>query len=411
MQGWPVRIAESPADYERVMALFGEIEGPEEVAYCQERLMHLRYRPELTRYIELDGRVVCAVLLRHDRWLVDGAPLDVGFVENILTHPEYRGRGLFTALLQDSLTFLRGEAFALASLHGPVTLYARLGYAPVRYHSAVTLPAVQATALPSNGRARPFTRDDIGEVSALYAANYGPLAGSEERTAGVWHGLSQWKGALVIEGANRSLTAYAKVEQRFVRRKLRVVEAAAADGQAAAALLQALGRQAQEEGLEEVYLPLAPEHPVARAVLAAGGKARLVGPQAQGSHWGHEDQARVVDLSAALTALAPALSRRLSASIYAGWQGNIAIDTDEGSASLEIDANGVRGTARDGVTQGVLRLPARLLAPLFLGTLGARELVAQPGVEANVPLLGLLGALFPPRWPVSENEDWWIEID
>ncbi len=412
MPEWTVRIAEDPADVERVAALCGEVEGAAEQAYCERRLGHLRYRPEFTRFIELGGRVVSVALLRHDRWLVDGVALDVGFLENILTHPEYRGRGLFSALLGDCLRFLRQERFPLAALHGAVDRYAPFGYMPIRYHAEATVPAAVAAGLPLVGRARAFAPDDLADMSALYAATYGPLAASEERTAGVWHWLlPAMDDVTVLEDVSGLVAGYAWVDQRLVKRKLRVVEATAApDGRAAASLLSAMGARAQAAGLATVYLALPPQHRLVRAVLLAGGEARLAGP-AVPSRWGHADQAQVLDLDAALSTLAPALARRLASSAYAGWQGNIAIDSEQGSVSLEIEGGAVQAAPRDGVTQGVLRLPSRLLAPLLLGTHGASEMTLWPEFQAPGPLLALLDALFPPRWPASENEDWWIETE
>nr|HPL30090.1 hypothetical protein [Anaerolineae bacterium] len=212
------------------------------------------------------------------------------------------------------------------------------------------------------------------------------------------------------EDAGGLVAGYAWVEQRGVRSKLRVVEAAVApDGRGAQSLLAVLGRRARAAGLATVYLPLPPDHPLARAAVLAGGEARLTGPVVRGSRWGHADQAKVLDLGGALDALAPALTRRLALSTYAGWQGNIAIDTERGSASLEINAGAVQAAPRDGVTQGVLRLPSNGLAPLLVGTYGASEMTTWPGFQAPAPLLALLDALFPPRWPTAENEDWWIE--
>lgn len=411
MADWTVRIAEDPADFARVAAFFGEVEGPAEQAYCERRLAHLRYRPEFTRFIEVDSRIACAALLRHDRLLIDGAALDAGFVENILTHPSQRRRGLFTALLNDCLRFLREERFPLCWLHGPASLYAPFGFAPVRYQAQATVPAELAARLPLAGRARPFTPDDLGDVAALYAATYAGLPTSEERTAGVWHWrLPTMDDVTILEDLAGRVAGYAWVSQKAVRAKLRVIEAAVApDGRAAQSLLAILGARARAEGLPTVYLALAPDHPLARAAVVAGGEARLAGPIVPGSRWGHADQAQVLDLAAALDALAPALARRLAASAYAGWQGNIAIDTERGSASLKIGPSAIEAAPRNGVTQGVLRLPGDLLAPLLLGTYGATEMAAQPGFQAPEPLLALLGVLFPPRWPVTENEDWWIE--
>ncbi len=417
MANWMVRIAEDPADYARVAALFAEVEGAAEQANCERRLTFTRYRPEFTRFIEIDGRVAAAALLRHDRWLLDGAGLDSGFLEDILTHPEYRRRGLFTALLRDCLRFLQSEGFPLASLHGPGNLCAPFGYVPVRYHAETTLPAGAAAGLPLAGKARPFSPGDLAGVAGLYAATYSRLAASEERNAGVWQWLlATMDDVMVVEGSPGQVSAYAWIQQRLVRTKLRVTEAATADGRAALSLLAALGGRAQRDGLPTVYLALPPDHPLSRAALANGAEARLGGPIAmdcnsgsEARSCGHADQAQVLDLYAALAALTPALERRLACSGYASWQGSIAIDSDCGSASLEIGPGGIQAAARRPAPAATLRLPAALLAPLFLGTHSARELLARPGVQVDGPLLDLYDTLFPARWPSSENDDWWIE--
>ncbi|MGQ9681765.1 MAG: GNAT family N-acetyltransferase [Anaerolineae bacterium] len=411
MDTWTVRTAESFADYARVAEFFGHFEGPQAHAYCQRRLTFTRHRPEFTRYIEADGQVVSALLLRHERWLLDGATLDAGLVENVLTHPDYRRRGLFTALLNDSLALLRAEGYPLAAIHGDAALHARFGFSPVRYQVEVTLPAERAVALPATGRARPFAPADLGDLAALYDATYAALAAVQERTAGVWQWLLPDLGDVVVmEGAAGPIAGYARVEQRAVLHKLRVTEAAAADGRAAQALLAILGNRARREGLETLYLPLSFEHPLARTALLAGGQVHLAGPSMPGSHWGHADQARVLDLRAALQALAPTLNRRLATSRYAGWTGTLALDTESGGATLELTAGGVRTSPeRDAAPAVAVYLPSALLAPLLLGTYSAQELAAQPGVRVTAPVLALLGALFPARWPCTENEDWWIE--
>jgi predicted N-acetyltransferase YhbS len=440
MSDWRVRSADDPDDFERVAAFFGEMEGAAEQAYCQRRLLHPRYRPELTRFIEGDGRILCAALFRHDRWLVDQLPLDVGFLGNIITHPDYRRRGLFTTLLMDSLQFLRGEGFHLAWLHGAVSLYAPFGFTPVRWHSQVHLPAetarnLRAAARPlgsetrqgapgseerghpssSRPRARPLAEADLPDVGALYAASYGGLPGSEERTAGVWRWLwpELMEHALAIEDAGGRLAAYAYLEPTHVRSRRRVVEAAAADGGAASALLAALADYVESSGPPTtdlpIYLALPLQHPVARAALLAGGEGRLVAPMSAGTRLaGYEEQACLLDPVGTLRALAPALETRLATSTYAGWQGAIAIEGEGVTLALEAGPEGISAGRLRGPVARVLRLPARFQAPLILGTYGARDLVDRAGVDIDEPLLGLLEALFPPLWPASESEDWWL---
>jgi predicted N-acetyltransferase YhbS len=428
MPDWCIKTGEDPADYARVADFFTEAEGEAERYYLERRLCHPRARPGLTRFIEIDGQIASASLFRHDRWLIDGVGLDVAFLLNILTHPTYRGRGLFRALMHDAHTYLRGEGFPLAALHGPVALYSPFGYAPIHYHAQVMLSARDALALPRPARVRHLTSDDVEDVAALYEATYGRLAGSEERTAGVWRWLApelidKPPAALAVEDRNGALAAYARVQQSGKPNRLRVVEAAAADGQAAFTLLHALGEQSLAlSGLPKgsawpIYLPLPPDHGVARAAIQAGGEARLVGPQAAGSRWGHEDQALALDLGTLLRALAPVLARRLDASVYAGWHGTIALDTDGESVALVISPQSAIRNPKSEITIGPIRgfvdsgayVPRRLLAPLALGVYSGREIAAQGNARGPEGLMGLLEILFPPRWPVSENEDWWLQ--
>ncbi len=81
---------------------------------------------------------------------------------------------------------------------------------------------------------------------AVYAATCRSQPAAEERTAGVWRWLlPAMTDVMVLEDAGGLTAGYAWVEQRAVRTKLRVIEAAVApDGRAAWSLLAALGARA-----------------------------------------------------------------------------------------------------------------------------------------------------------------------
>jgi hypothetical protein len=408
-----VQVAADPHAWQRVVAFFKQYGGSAPGIEAERRLLHPRYRDGLARFITVADGIACAALLQHDRWQIDGAVVDSGTVVIILTHPTYRDQGLFGELLSDCLGYFRDEGIPLVQARGPVALLAPFGFTPIYYHALVTIPARLAADLPAYGRVRGLVEADLPEAAALYADTYARLAASAELAPGEWRWrLPDLAAAEVWEDESGAIAAYAVSAQQAGGARQQVSEAAAADTRSALALLQALGTETlraapgASDALSTLQLALPLGHPVARAAVLAGGTARVIAPLENGDPDGNEDQAKVVDLAGALRALAPALMRRLQCSRYLGWQGRIGMDTEEAAVNLEINSQGVRVAPRDAFVDDTLYLPSPLLAPLCLGTYGARDLTAWPGVRLSVTLLGLLDVLFPPRWPSSPNYRW-----
>jgi hypothetical protein len=408
-----VHIAAEPHAWRKVADFFKEYGGPGPRFEVERHLSHPRYRAGLTRFIAADDGIVCAALLQHDRRRIDGAVIDAGTIISILTQPKYRGQGLFGNLSRNCLGYFRDESIPLAQASGPVVLLAPAGFAPICYHAIVTLPARLAAELPANGRVRGMTEADLPDVAALYADNYAALAASADLAPGEWRWrLPDLAAAVIWVDESGAVAAYAVRDKPAGAARQRIAEAAAADTRSALALLQALGAETLQaapdipdaEPALQLALPL--RHPAARAALLAGGTARVCAPLETGDFAGNEDQAIVVDLPGALRALAPAFMCRLQSSHYAGWQGRIGIDTEDQAANLEISPGGVRVAPRDAFVSDALYMPTPLLAPLCLGTYGARDLTAWPDVSGSGALLGLLDVLFPQRWPSSPNYEW-----
>jgi hypothetical protein len=144
------------------------------------------------------------------------------------------------------------------------------------------------------------------------------------------------------------------------------------------------------QGVTALRLPLV--HRVARAALLLGGRALVQLPDgpARRELWG------VVELGAALLALAPELSARLAASRYAGWQGRVRVAGAFGDLVLRCDGAEVLPELSAGPADVTIdRLSLGALAQLLLGYRAAADLHATGELRCADVDLGLIDSLFP----------------
>lgn len=115
---------------------------------------------------------------------------------------------------------------------------------------------------------------------------------------------------------------------------------------------------------------------------------------------------RIVNLESLLKKLAAELTRRLQASPYATWQGNLCIVLEENGATervlLAFD-KGVVSLAPVGETAHVIR-GGQALAQLIVGSEAAEEVVEMAGIEVSGDARQLLSVLFPAQWPQMGNQ-------
>jgi hypothetical protein len=394
------RAADTPADLAR-LRLFLAPQGAPALHDLDRHLARPRYRPALTRVAERGGAVVGCALLAHRRLHLGAATLEVGAIERI-DAPD-NGEGC-VALLGDCLGVLLGEGLPLAMVRGGTTVYAPFGFAPYTFSAAVELDAGDFGQAETS--LRPASEDDLDDLAALYATSYRDQWLAEARVLPDWRAwLAGEHTALALEDGRGRVVGYARVpsppdplsqpRERGSPDSLIVAEAAAADAGAARSLLAALTRLAQARGLQRLALLLAPAHVVARAALHLGGAARIA---ATPDEAGDAPLAGVVDLPGTLEALAPEFERRLAASRYAGWSGNLRIEIATERITLAF-AEGrpavIDGSRPADVRLRQVTLPA--LAQLCLGYRAAADLRATGGLACDDAALGLIDALFPAR--------------
>jgi hypothetical protein len=392
------RAADTPADLGRLRSLLAQQWQPAPLA-LERHLARPRYRPALTRIAERDGMIVGYALLAHRRLQLGAATLEIGEIARIDMRDDQAG---FVALLGDCLGTLLGEGLPLAIVRGDPAVYGAFGLAPYTFNSMVELDV--GDVHHAGESLRPASEADLDDMAALYASSYREQPLAEARVLPDWRGwLSEGYVALVLEDARGRVVGYARVPSppdplsqtrgRESPNALIVVEAAAADAGAARSLIAALSAQAQAHAHSRLALRLAPGHLVAQAALHLGGTAWIEAAR---------DDARdvrlagVVDLPGTLEALAPEFERRLAASRYAGWSGNLRVEIETERITLAFDqghAAVIDGSRPADVRLRQVTLPG--LTQLCLGYRSAADLRATGGLACDDSALGLIDALFP----------------
>jgi L-amino acid N-acyltransferase YncA len=218
--------------------------------------------------------------------LVRGAPVRVGGIGSVATHPDARRDGIATALLRDAIAQMRREGMQASFLFtGIPGFYERLGWRVVR-EPQLTADSAEAAALPDAGLwpVRATTDGHVRRILAIYRRAIAGSTGAIVRTARTWRDAQSWldedpDGCFVAE-RNGIVVAYLRSRHRTYGRQVLEAECQPGHEGAIAALLSAVGRRASELG-ERSIVTLAPDaHPLAVAMRSL----RSVGETAQVKH-------------------------------------------------------------------------------------------------------------------------------
>jgi GNAT superfamily N-acetyltransferase len=347
------------------------------------------FRWRHARVVEVDGAIVGYLRIFDRRIWVRGARLRAAGIGSVATHPDYRRRGLATALLRDTIALLRRDGYHLSFLGTEVAapFYERLGWRIVRQPSHGA-PAAEAAALTDRPglTIRPFASSDLAMVARIHARATRGRTGAVARSLRYWVDHMSWidddaGGFLVATGGRRGLTAFVRSRSEPWASTLVVLDAHCRQGAEGdlAPLLGALGRYAVGQGLKGIQASLPEGHPLADAFAelpSVGVTTEVRFPLMM----------RVVDLPDLLRRLAPLLSERLG-----GMEApsvSLAFEEDGERTYLRIGADGAR-MARRPAGEVVPVSPGEAVT-LLLGQKAVREVLA-PG--ADPPSEGALSAL------------------
>ena len=323
-----------------------------------------------------------------------GVDLRVAQLEMVLTHPDYRGRGLVRAQIKNFHQVAQEKGYDLSIIWGIPYFYRQFGYSySIEVDANEILPAAQApSTLPgelAQAHLRPARPEDIPLLEALYEQSARRMDFYLTRDAAYWEYLvvhAHQPVQILEDASSGNPLGYAILYRRAEH--MQVYEHSLSSAPAAFALLALL--KSQSSGLIVISWP-------ENSILAQA--ARCLGSYTQlQNQW----LVRIPNVTQFLRKISPLLEARLEDSPFQGWDGAMVINLYKEAVELcfqsgriEVRSLGFRDYSlwADG---GDLRLPVEAFTRLVTGFRDLNQLRdAWPDLHARPHARLLAETLFP----------------
>ena len=356
------------------------------------------YRPSQTRVVVVNDRVVSTLRVWERRMWVGASLVTVGGIGGVCTHPNYRSVGYASALMRDTIGYLRTIGCDLGVLFTiiPEAFYRQLGWTSFPLHGfSVAYNSSTPAAVSAEWQVTDFNLEtDLEAVAGLYDIANAQQSGTIARTRAYWDmAPCRIRGVLptVVARRNGHISGYLNYEMDGKTAEVREVGCDANDPEVLNALVSYLLKACAAQEIEKIAVKFPSQHPFAERLIAACNSPVTLTERSK------------MMLSAVNL---PVLLRRL----VVGWESRIA-DAEETFAPLAVKLPvpntqqiGVRhntdGTLQivpedaDAVDLGVDLSEADFWQLLF-GEIGWEQV--RPDASVSPEISAFLGTLFPKR--------------
>ncbi len=348
--------------------------------------------------IAKDGsRIISNVDVLELAFIYGSASVRCGGIANVATHPDYRGRGAASTLLNEAHNIMRRRGMALSLLSTEIPkFYAPHGYVP--WERAETTLLEPRDSGPGKDVRALDPKSDPVLLKEMRSRYFRRFIGGLERPDKVWEQQFTWTRHYPIEDVSLGMVAEAHGQpQAYLRTTVHpgtgvagIAEFACREGAAdsVAALAKAFAREVAKRQLKAISLPAA-AHELAAAL------SPMTAAAATGRNSSY--MLNILDFASFLEAIKPDLASR-TLTPEAPATGRVLISCDEQATILEVEAGSVAIVSASGDEA----LPKAALDPaqwveVFLGV---QPFSTQPFAKHSrlgESEINLLDALFPKR--------------
>ena len=383
-------------DAQRYSALSASINGQLEDEMCTQLLQH---HPCTTYddYVLVEDtnadRLASTTCLIPWQMSLCGIPLRAAMLELVVTHPDYRRRGLVRAQIDHFHRRVCAQQFDVSIIQGIAYYYRQFGYAYALDHRPFDrLPGINiAPGKSTSYHARITTPADIPALTALYQCALQAQDIHVSRDDAYWRFLlaAPYYTVRVIEHDERNILEAYVILQPHPAERTEIVEAAASTHEVALALLHEMSLVSPDE----VRVPGNQNSILIQA-------ARNLGSQPLPAYqW----LLRITNVAALLAKLSPVFDQRLIGSLFAAYTGDIRINLFSSASRMRFTEGHLQGVddlgfvdASMGADGGDLCIPPDAFTRLLFGYRTLDELLdAWPDTIIKDTSRSLLNTLFP----------------
>ena len=148
------------------------------------------YRPSQTRVVVVNDKVVSTLRVWERRIRVGESLVTMGGIGGVCTHPHYRGVGYASALMRDTIGYLKTTGYDIGALFTiiPDEFYGQLGWVSLPLRSSIVTCRLSIAAdIPPGWQITDFNAEtDLDAVAKLYDIANEQQSGAVARTRAYW---------------------------------------------------------------------------------------------------------------------------------------------------------------------------------------------------------------------------------
>lgn|GEM_PF-458681 len=373
------------------------------------------YERDQSRVVVDGGRIVATLRVWDKRLRVRSTPIRFGGIGNVCTHPDVRGKGYATALMEEAVQYMRESGYPISCLFTEAgnRFYRRFGYRGVPLNGFRMTQWKVAEAFESEWEVSPFDEArDLNSAVELYDICNRGRSGSLVRDDAYWR-----SGNVRTRDVHPKLVAYNgdNCEDNFggyltyttTANEVEILDVAhRSQPGVLRALADRLLSDCTRQGVEVIHGLLPQRHPLVDAMLELG-TGNLV------SAGNSKFMLNTLNMRALSEQLLPGLQERLASSVVdvttPGGSVVIQVDGEECALSLGPDRSLVLGNAT-GASDGAEEVPlsGEHFWRMLMGESGWDDLQpmrSEHGREVSAAADELLTVLFPTSEPVFWHAD------
>jgi predicted acetyltransferase len=233
------------------------------------------YRLSQTRVVVVNDKVVSTLRVWERRIWVGASLVTVGGIGGVCTHPNYRGVGYASALMRDTIDYLRTIGCDLGVLFTiiPEAFYRQLGWTSFPLHGFNVAYNSARAAAASEWQVTDFNPEtDLDAVAGLYDTANAQQSGTIARTRAYWDmAPCRIRGVLptVIAHRNGHINGYLNYEMDEKTAEVREVGCVPNKQEVLDALVSHLLKACAAQEIEKIEVKFPSQHPFAERLIAA----------------------------------------------------------------------------------------------------------------------------------------------